>query len=113
MSRIDQMVGQYRVLAEYIFSGIILAAKKARWLTQGTMTIYQPLKPAKKIVKDLAAKGQAKEVTNYKIRDWLISRQRYWARQYRLFTATNGGAQPVPKTSCQLNYQRSKLPAHR
>lgn len=31
-----------------------------------------------KIVADLTQSGLAKEVTNYKIRDWSVSRQRYW-----------------------------------
>ncbi len=30
------------------------------------------------ITKDLAGKGMAKKVVNYRLKDWLISRQRYW-----------------------------------
>ena len=38
-----------------------------------------PWREAKRrITADLAARGAAKEAVNYKLRDWLFSRQRYW-----------------------------------
>ena len=36
----------------------------------------------KKIVADLAAKGIGKGTVNYKLRDWLFSRQRYWGEPF-------------------------------
>src|SRR4051812_11100469 len=36
----------------------------------------------KKITADLAAKGVAKATVNYKLRDWLFSRQRYWGEPF-------------------------------
>jgi leucyl-tRNA synthetase len=36
----------------------------------------------KKITADLAARGVAKATTNYKLRDWLFSRQRYWGEPF-------------------------------
>ncbi len=36
----------------------------------------------KKIIADLAAKGIGKGTINYKIRDWLFSRQRYWGEPF-------------------------------
>jgi leucyl-tRNA synthetase len=36
----------------------------------------------KKITEDLATRGAAKATVNYKLRDWLFSRQRYWGEPF-------------------------------
>src|SRR5205085_1104593 len=36
----------------------------------------------KKITADLAARGVGKATVNYKLRDWLFSRQRYWGEPF-------------------------------
>jgi leucyl-tRNA synthetase len=50
-----------------------------------------------KIVEDLAAKNTGQAVVNYKIRDWLISRQRYWGAPIPIIHCDEHGAVPVPK----------------
>lgn len=50
-----------------------------------------------RIVADLATKEVAEEKTNYKIRDWLISRQRYWGAPIPIIHCPTDGAVAVPE----------------
>jgi leucyl-tRNA synthetase len=50
------------------------------------------------IVKSLAASGVAQEKTNYKMRDWLVSRQRYWGAPIPIIHCPKDGAVAVPES---------------
>lgn len=55
-----------------------------------------------KIVADLTDQGKGSEQVNYKIRDWLISRQRYWGAPIPVVHCAVDGAVPVPKDQLPL-----------
>lgn len=69
--------------------GVLINSGKYDWMASS--------EAREKIVADLAAKGAGKEVVNYRIRDWLISRQRYWGAPIPVIHCSKDGAVPVPE----------------
>ena len=54
------------------------AAAEGTMINSGVYTGMNNKDAIRKITEDLEAAGKGKKTVNYKLRDWLISRQRYW-----------------------------------
>lgn len=66
-------------------------------MNSGQYTDMSSQDTREKIVADLAAQGAGSIKVNYKIRDWLISRQRYWGAPIPIIHCEKDGAVLVPE----------------
>ena len=56
----------------------------------------------KKMIEWLEANGKGQDKVNYKLRDWVFSRQRYWGEPIPMVKCEKCGWQPLPESSLPL-----------
>jgi leucyl-tRNA synthetase len=86
-------------------------------VNSGAFTGLSASETKKKITDDLTAKGQGKLAVNFKLRDWLFSRQRYWGEPFPILWVSRSDYAKIPADSeireflpkqpvtCQINGQ--------
>ncbi|MBU1992596.1 MAG: leucine--tRNA ligase [Patescibacteria group bacterium] len=81
----------------FFYDDIDKYAVSGKLVDSGPYTGMRILESRKKITQDLKKMGMGRFETNYKLRDWLISRQRYWGAPIPIVNCDKCGEVPIPE----------------
>ncbi|MGN6445451.1 leucine--tRNA ligase [Amnibacterium sp.] len=76
-------------------TGIALAGE-GRMVNSGSLNGLSKARAIEQMVKELEAAGTGRAAKSYRLRDWLISRQRFWGTPIPIIHAADGTEIPVP-----------------
>ena len=69
---------------------------RARWSTPGRSTAWTRPRRSPRITEILAERGLGRAAVNFRLRDWLVSRQRFWGAPIPIMYCDGCGEVPVP-----------------
>ncbi|HBQ37434.1 MAG: leucine--tRNA ligase [Omnitrophica WOR_2 bacterium RIFCSPLOWO2_02_FULL_63_16] len=78
------------------------SAEPGRMHDSGPFTGLRSEEATPKIIEWLKARGVGEAAVNYKLRDWLFSRQRYWGEPIPIVHCGSCGTVPLPESSLPL-----------
>lgn len=96
LARISEMTDQWAAITDLVFNEPVYHGEGVL-IDSGEYSNLTTSDAREKIVSDLEKKQLGSEVTNYKMRDWLISRQRYWGAPIPIIHCETDGAVAVPE----------------
>ncbi len=76
--------------------------EEGRMHDSGPFTGLSSVEGGRKIIEWLQARGQGGVAINYKLRDWLFSRQRYWGEPIPVVHCATCGPVPLPESALPL-----------
>ena len=76
-------------------TGVALTGE-GRLVNSGSLDGLSKNRAIEKIIKELEASGTGRAAKSYRLRDWLISRQRFWGTPIPIIHASDGTEIPVP-----------------
>jgi leucyl-tRNA synthetase len=94
-------------LADPNISGIATAGD-GKVVNSGSITGLGKDEAIAKIIKELADKKLGKATKNYRLRDWLISRQRFWGTPIPIVHCDKCGLVPVPENQLPVELPDAK-----
>lgn len=89
-------VGGLNYIVRWLEEGDYAYSGEGRIVNSGKYDGMSSSEMRDKIVADLAEKGVATEKVNYRLRDWIFSRQHYWGEPIPIIHCPEHGAVPVP-----------------
>lgn len=78
-------------------------------INSGSFTGMESENARREIVDWLIDKGQGKRTVNYRLQDWVFSRQRYWGEPIPIIRCENCGNIPVPEKDLPVKLPKVKL----
>jgi leucyl-tRNA synthetase len=99
---LDKASAKYRTVMELLasvpfYSDVLFHAEHGRVINSGQLSGTPGKQAIDKVTKWLEETGKGKAAVNYRLHDWLISRQRYWGAPIPIVYCEKCGVVPVPE----------------